>query len=277
MNETLVLKKNVKEGDPLVLIDFLEKYSGLSKSILKKVLNNGGVWIRKFADSKRVRIRRATADIFVDSLVELFYDPKFLALEVPVPKLLLDQKEWGLWYKPQGLLSQGTDFGDHCTILRQVDKQRGRGESYLVHRLDREAHGLVLMAYTQKAAALFSKEWQMGRVVKFYKAEVLGDITKKYPERGEITFKLDGKESKTTFEVLSTDGITSKLLVQIHTGRLHQIRRHLDMIGFPIMGDPKYGKGNKNQEGLRLLGYSLKFRDPFSKKEFNYSLDEITF
>lgn len=273
--QTLTIKKSVKEGDPLVLIDFLEMHSKLSKSVLKKVLNNGGVWLRKFTDSKRARVRRATTDIFVDSFVELYYDPKFMALDVPESKVVFDQKEWGLWYKPVGVLSQGTDYADHCTILRHVEKSKGK--AFIVHRLDREAHGLMLMAYTQKAAALFSKEWQMGRVQKFYKIEVLGDITKKYPEGGKIDLKLDGKEALTTFSVSKHDENTSELLVQIHTGRLHQIRRHFDMIGFPVMGDPKYGKGNKNQSGLRLMGYQLNFRDPFTKKDISYSLDEITF
>lgn len=275
--QTFSIKKTVKEGDPLVLIDFLESHSKLSKSVLKKVLNNGGVWVRKFADSKRARVRRATTEIFVDSLVELNFDPKFLNLEVPESKVVYDQKEWGLWYKPVGVLSQGTDYADHCTILRHVEKVKGNGKAFIVHRLDREAHGLMLMAYTQKAAALFSKEWQMGRVQKFYKVKVLGDITKKYPEGGKIDLKLDGKEALTTFTVIKHEEDSSELLVQIHTGRLHQIRRHFDMINFPVMGDPKYGKGNKNQAGLQLMGYRLIFRDPFTKKEINYALDEITF
>ena len=189
---------------------------------------------------------------------------------------MYDQKEWGLWYKPQGLLSQGTDFGDHCTILRQVEKAKGK--SFLVHRLDREAHGLMLLAYTQKAAGLFSTQWQKGNVRKFYKVEVLGNIALQYNSgSGDINLNLDGKEARTSFKILDANAEKSLLLVQIHTGRLHQIRRHFDMIGFPVMGDPKYGKGNKNQTGLRLMGYRLEFFDPFTKKEISYSLDEITF
>lgn len=269
------LKKNVKADDPLVLIDFLEKHSQLSKSTLKKVLNNGGVWWRKQTNSKRVRIRKAKADLTTESLVELFFDPKFISLEVPEAKVVYDQREWGLWYKPQGLLSQGTDFGDHCTILRQVEKIKGK--SFLVHRLDREAHGLMLIAYSQKAAAAFSLQWQKGDVKKFYKVEVLGDISERYQSGGEINFNLDGKEARTTFSILKNDMNSSILLVQIHTGRLHQIRRHFDMIGFPVMGDPKYGKGNKNYEGIRLMAYKLEFHDPFAGKNVSYSLDEIVF
>ena len=271
----LSIKKNVKEGEPLVLIDFLELHTKLSKSLLKKILNFGGVWVRKLPKSKRVRVRKATFDITNESFVELYYDPNLIKMEIPVSKVVFDQREWGLWYKPQGLLSQGTDYGDECTILRQVEKIKGK--SYLVHRLDREAHGLMLLAYSQKAAGAFSLLWQKSEVKKFYKVEVLGNIAEKFSAGGEIHLPLDGKEAKTTFTILKNDVNSSVLLVQIHTGRLHQIRRHFDLIGFPVMGDPKYGKGNKNYEGIRLMAYRLEFQDPLTLKNVSFSLDEIVF
>jgi tRNA pseudouridine32 synthase/23S rRNA pseudouridine746 synthase len=273
----ITFKKTVTEEDPKVLIDYLEKESKLSKSILKKVLNNGGVWLKKFKSAKMVRVRRATTEIFKDSAVEFYYDPQFLNVIPAEAKLLLDQKEWGIWFKPAGLLSEGTDFADHCTILRQVEKLKGNGNAYPVHRLDREAYGLMLIAYTQKAARIYSIKWQKGQVKKFYKVEVLGNIKEKYPEGGEINLVLEGKEAKTSFTIIDSNINSSKLLVQIHTGRLHQIRKHFEMIGFPVLGDPRYGRGNKNLEGLRLMSYRLEFRDPLSDKQINFALDDISF
>lgn len=269
------VKKSVREGDPLVLIDFLEKHTKLSKSVLKKVLNNGGVWLRKLATSKRLRTRRATADLTLDSHIEFFFDPRYLNLEVPESREVLAHKEWGIWYKPPGLLSQGTDFGDHCSILRQVEKSKGK--AFLVHRLDREAQGIMVFAYTHHAAAAFSKLWQDSNVEKFYKVEVVGNIKKKFPEGGEIQFKIDGKNAYTTFQIIEQKEFTALLLVQIHTGRLHQIRRHFEELGFPVLGDPKYGVGNKNSEGIRLMAYQLKFIDPLSKKPINFELSDVVF
>jgi tRNA pseudouridine32 synthase/23S rRNA pseudouridine746 synthase len=274
----ITFKKFVKEDDPKILIDFLEKESKLSKSILKKVLNNGGVWLKKFKSSKMIRVRRATMEIFKDSSIEFYYDPELMSIVPPEAKVLLDQKEWGIWFKPQGLLSQGTDFADHCTILRQVEKIKGNGNAYAISRLDREAFGLIFIAYTDKAARIFTKIWQDRKAEKIYKVEVLGNIKDQFPEGyGEITLALDGKDAKTTFTTIEANINTSKLLVQIHTGRLHQIRKHFHMIGFPVMGDPRYGTGNKNQEGLRLLSFQLNFRDPLSDKQINFALDDISF
>lgn len=269
------MKKSVKEGDPLILIDFLEKHTKLSKSVLKKVLNNGGVWFRKLSSSKRLKIRRATAPLYLESQVEFFFDPRFLSLEIPEAREVLPHKEWGLWYKPPGLLSQGTDFGDHMSILRQVEKLKGK--AFLVHRLDREAHGLMLFAYTHHAAGAFSQLWQKSIVKKFYKVEVVGNIQKAFPNGGDIHFKLDGKEAHSAFTIIEQKEHTAILLVQIHTGRLHQIRRHFEELGYPVLGDPKYGTGNKNSEGIRLMAYKLNFTDPLSKKEINFELSDVVF
>lgn len=264
----ITFKKSVKEGDPLILIDFLVKYSELSKSTLKKVLNNGGVWVRLFSTSRLTRNRRATQEINSESLIEFYYDPKLTNMLVPECKEVFKSREWGLWYKPQGLLSQGTEFGDHCSILRQIEKAKNK--AWLVHRLDREAAGLMLFAYTKNAARVFSELWQKHEVRKFYKVEVLGQLT----APGEIVLELDAKSARTTYTILETGPHTTKLLVEIHTGRLHQIRRHLEMIGHPVLGDPKYGVGNKNSEGLRLMAFQLIFRDPFTQKEINFQLPE---
>lgn len=273
--KAFTMKKNVKEGDPLVLIDFLEKHTKLSKSILKKTLNNGAVWVKKLETSKRLKTRRATAPLTLQSHVEFYFDPKLHSMNVPESREVMPHKEWGLWYKPPGLLSQGTDFGDHLSILRQVEKAKGK--AYLIHRLDREAHGLMVFAYTHHAAGSLSKLWQQGIVQKFYKVEVVGKLSEKYPEGGEINFKLDGKDARTSFKILEQKEFTAILLVQIHTGRLHQIRRHFEELGYPVLGDPKYGVGNKNNDGIRLMAYQLKFVDPLSKKEINFELSDVVF
>jgi tRNA pseudouridine32 synthase/23S rRNA pseudouridine746 synthase len=263
----IVFKKSIREGDPLVLIDFLEKYSLLSKSTLKKVLNNGGVHVRLENKSKLKCVRRATLPLTSDSLIEFYYDPKLVNLNLPPATILLDQREWGLWFKPVGMLSQGNEFGDHGSILRQVEKTKNK--AWLIHRLDREASGIMLFAYTIKAARLFSEIWQKHQVQKFYKIEVIGKIA---DDKGEINVKLDGKEALTTFQVIARTEFTTKLMVEIHTGRLHQIRRHFEAIGHPVLGDPKYGVGNKNEAGLQLVACRLIFTDPFTSKKIDYSL-----
>ncbi len=267
MDKQIVFKKSWREGDPLVLIDFLAKYSGLSKATLKKVLANGGVSVRVFATSKLSRVRRATKELTQDSLVEFHYDPKLTNMEIPEGQELTTTREWGIWYKPAGLMSQGNEFGDHCSLMRQVEKKKNK--AWLIHRLDREASGLMVFAYNPKSAHLLSRIFQERRVRKFYQIEVLGVLNH---DSGEIDKQLDGKEAKTLFTVLKRHDHTSLIEVELMTGRLHQIRRHFDLIGHPVMGDPKYGSGNKNEEGMKLVATRLQLRDPFTKKDIDLTL-----
>jgi tRNA pseudouridine32 synthase / 23S rRNA pseudouridine746 synthase len=65
-------------------------------------------------------------------------------------------------------------------------------------------------------------------------------------------------------EKITMENHTSLLRVFIRTGRKHQIRRHLDMIGFPVPGDPRYGSGNKNTDGMCLTASALSFQCPLT-------------
>jgi tRNA pseudouridine32 synthase/23S rRNA pseudouridine746 synthase len=146
-------------------------------------------------------------------------------------------------------------------------------EFFLIHRLDREAEGLMLIAHAKDAAARLSELFQKNLIIKKYRVEVLGNLGERSC-KGIIDLPLDGKTALTEFEVESynKDSNTSMVDITIKTGRLHQIRRHLEMIGFPVIGDPKYGKGNKNSEGMKLVAYSLRFRCPISNREVEYAI-----
>ncbi len=268
-DKPFTLKKTWREGDSTCLVDFLEKHTHLSKTVIKKNLNNGGVWVRLNNDSRLSKVRKATFVLTKESHVEFYYDPKWLNSNPPEAKELTTFKEWGIWYKPAGLLSQGTFFGDHFSILRQVEKKKNK--AWLIHRLDREAHGLMIFAYSKNAAKLFSYIFQNHQIRKFYKVKVLGEVKKD----AEINSKLDGKEAKTAFKVIESGAFESELLVEIFSGRLHQVRRHLESINHPVLGDPKYGIGNKNSEGLQLLAYQLIFVDPFTKKKIDFIIPDI--
>ncbi len=211
------------------------------------------------------RLRRETATVRPGDVLEIHYDAELLALVPPAARLVRDAVRWSAWDKPAGLLTQGTPFGDHATLLRQVEKALDR-DAFPVHRLDREVAGLVLVAHDPKAAAALSALLREGRVVKRYRAEVLGDVGSALGREGVVETPLDGKSARTLWRVVAHDAArdATTLDVTIETGRQHQIRRHLAEIGHPVLGDPRYGAGNKNREGLRLAAVFLAFAEPFT-------------
>lgn len=271
------LKIDVHSGIGVAASDFLASKSGLSKSKVKDAMNKGAVWLKK-KKGKIKRLRKATAVLNEGDHVELHYDERVLSVKPPPAECLDDRGAYSVWYKPSGMIAQGTIYGDHCSLMRHAELFfRPQRDVFLVHRLDREASGIMLIAHTRKAAAGLSELFQKSLIAKKYRAEVLGNTGEK-GFKGTLDFPLDGKSAITEYQVVSVDPErgTSTVDVFIRTGRLHQIRRHFDMIGHPVMGDPKYGKGNKNTEGLKLTAVSLRFRCPVTGKEVEFSIPQHT-
>ncbi len=267
------LKQAVSIDDPKTACDFLVKHTGLSKNRIKDTMNKGAVWIRK-EKGKQYRIRRATATLKTGDYLSIYYDDKLLALSPLRPECIGDQRRYSVWFKPAGLMSQGTKYGDHCSLLRQAELFfKSRRKVFPVHRLDREASGIVLIAHDKTAAGKLSRLFRSQKIIKRYRARVLGNLTAQRPQ-GKIDLPLDDKPAVTEFAVTDydPDSNISSVDIIIHTGRKHQIRRHFDAIGFPVMGDPRYGKGNKNNSGLKLMATALEFHCPFNDKDLVFDI-----
>lgn len=256
------------------VVSYLYRHTGISRRKLKDAMNKGAVWLRR-GHSKFRRIRRATTLVQSGDEISVYYDPGLLSLVPPTARLLWQCREYSLWYKPAGLLSQGTEYGDHASLLRQAELATTfRNPAYLIHRLDREAHGLMLIAHSSTAARRLSNLFQRRQVSKSYEVRVLG---KPPLDQADMRQPLDGKPAVSHYELLQydADSDTCVLCVRIQTGRRHQIRRHLAMLGHPVMGDPQYGQGNKNTNGLQLRATRLQFVCPFSGEKRDFELDAL--
>lgn len=272
----IVVEHRVSDDDPRHAAELLARRSGLSRRVVKEAMTKGAVWLRR--GGARRRLRRATAPLRVGDRVELYYDERVLKAEAPAARCLLEHERYSVWQKPAGLLSQGTDYGDHCSLLRQVELHRkGRG-AYLVHRLDRETSGLMLMAHDRKAAAALSALFRTGAVTKRYRAVVLGDADARLGHEGILSGEVGGKAARTTFRVLEVRSgggrVVSEVELLLGTGRTHQIRRQLAEAGLPVLGDPRYGRGNKNLEGLQLIARALELTCPFTGEAVRVELPD---
>lgn len=256
--------------------DLLAHVTGLSKNAVKDCMMKGGVWRRKNGRTA-VRLRRATAAVIPGDRLEIHYDPRLLALVPPEPELVFRNARYSVWNKPAGTLAQGTRFADHCAMPRLARTRLGlKAEPHPVHRLDQEARGLMLLAHDADAAARLGALFRDGLVKKGYMAVVAGRPS--WMEM-ETDAPLDGKESKSMFRVLQTDRPSGTALVaaRIATGRRHQIRRHLAGLGYPVLGDPRYGQRNTCAHGLQLLAQNLTFICPFTGKSMSWSLPPLVF
>lgn len=150
----------------------------------------------------------------------------------------------------------------------------------IVHRLDRDTSGLLIVARHARAQALLSTQMQRHEIVKRYLALVEGiikldqgsidaPIGRDPRHRQQMAITSHGsREARTHFRVLERFTRHTLLLLQLETGRTHQIRVHLKAIGYPVAGDPTYGTGN-SLPGMPLQrqflhAYQLQFTHPLT-------------
>jgi tRNA pseudouridine32 synthase/23S rRNA pseudouridine746 synthase len=274
MNETFSRTFAIEET--ATACDTLALLTGLPKARIKDCMIKGGVWWSR-PGRATARLRRATTPVHPGERLEINYDPHLLALVPTQPELLAKTRRYSVWNKPAGVLAQGTRFADHCCLPRLAQALLGaRSELHPVHRLDREASGIMLLSHDGQAAARLGELFRLGMVEKEYSVIVRGipDSTELLAEQ-----RLDGKDCRSRFMVLDTDPATNTALLtaRIETGRRHQIRRHLAGLGFPVLGDPRHGKNNACALGLQLLARTLALTCPFTRKHLSWTLPMPSF
>lgn len=194
--------------------------------------------------------------------------------------------------KPAGVLSQADSTGapDMLSLLKEYIKVKYNkpGNVYLglVHRLDRPVSGVMVFARTSKAASRLSEQIRTHKVNKIYHAVVNGTLPEKKGTLVSYILK-DSKENKVTvydrevpgskyaeldYEVVSAKDNMTLVKVFLKTGRSHQIRSQFAHIGHPLLGDVKYGKGEKDVD-LALFCSEMSIDHPVKGERMTFEAD----
>lgn len=175
-----------------------------------------------------------------------------LTTERPGLDLLYEDDQIAIVNKPSGLAMHRTAEQDTNLVEQGGAFMARRGtpcKLYPVNRLDRGTSGAVILAKSSTAAGIFGRQVKETGLDKLYLALVAG----RPKDEGGIDAPLDGKECLTRYRLLVAGAGCSLLEVVPLSGRMHQIRRHLEMVGHPILGDHRYG----GQRLTELAGFAL--------------------
>jgi len=283
--ETVIVKENNQKKR---LDSFISEECGLnlSRTMVKKLLDEEKILVNN--KLQKASYKPEIGDILTIDIPK----PKEIKLEaqdIPVP-VVYEDNDIIVVNKPKGMVVHPANGNPDGTLVNAIlamckDSLSGIGGEIrpgIVHRLDKDTSGLLIVAKNDLAHMNMSKQIQERKVTKKYIALVKGNvpedeatihmpIARSTKDRKKMAVDAKGKDAITHFKVLKRYGKYTLLELKIDTGRTHQIRVHMSYIGHPVVGDMVYSNG-KNEfgvEGQMLHAKSLEFKHPVTNKEMH--------
>ena len=198
--------------------------------------------------------------------------------------IIYQDKDILVCVKPAGVLSTDEPGGLPELIRQELGDPNANVRT--VHRLDRTVSGLMVLARRSKAASELSRQIREGEFQKEYLAVIHGTPEK---DRGKLRDLLlrnkqerktyivsesgkDVQEAVLEYWVLNRTEDMTRVRIQLHTGRTHQIRAQFSGRGFPLVGDRKYGIP-EDDCNIALWSYRLAFKHPYSGQPMEFTLE----
>jgi 23S rRNA pseudouridine1911/1915/1917 synthase len=280
----------------------LEEYKGLrldvylanampevpSRVFIKKMVDAGQVKVN--GRQEKVKYKVAAGDCIEADINEEAFAPK----DIPAEKMELDvfyeDDDLAVINKPEGLTVHPASGSQSGTLVnglmyhyKELSDINGIVRPGIVHRLDRDTSGLILIAKTNVAHARLGRQFEKHTIIKRYVARVQGKVQfdqgvidvplerhKKYHDMRQVAKDGGGKSASTLYQVLKRYPKSTLIALYPQTGRTHQLRVHMKHLGHPILGDEKYGR-KESFPRLALHAQSIAFSHPITKAYIEFS------
>ena len=258
-----ILKESRTKIQELIKSENIKVNSMKTKASYK--LEKGDEVYINIPDAKQVDIIAQDIDI------EIVYEDKYL---------LIVNKKAGMVVHPSKGHEQNTLVNALLYKVGDLSGINGEIRPGIVHRLDKDTSGLIIIAKDDKTHNLLTEMFKNKEIKKIYYAIVKGSMNKQSgtlisnigrdeKDRKKMTVKKDGgKEAITNFDIVDKNEKYSLVRLNLKTGRTHQIRVHLSHFFFPIIGDSVYGRKDEFPRQM-LHAYELSFIHPITKKSVN--------
>ena len=259
----------------------------LSRATVQRLIEEENIIVnnQKTKDSYKLKLNDEI-EIIIPEAKEIALKAENIPLEI-----LYEDSDIIVVNKPKGMVVHPANGNPDGTLVNAVmaickDSLSGIGGEIrpgIVHRLDKDTSGCIIVAKNDKAHVVLSEGLKNHEIKKTYIALVRGiikeneatinmPIARSTKDRKKMAVDKKGKEAITHFKVLNRfDNKYTLLEINIETGRTHQIRVHLSHIGYPIIGDEVYsnGKNEWNIKGQCLHAKSLDFKHPITEKQMH--------
>lgn len=254
------------------LIEYLIKYTDYNKSKIKSLLKYKKIYINGLNNFKLPIKLKINDNIKIDLTIK----------EILPFEIIYEDNDIIVVNKNAGLLTIATKDEREITLYHQVREyaHKNKFKIFIVHRLDRDTSGLVLFSKNEYLKNLLQDNWNNLVKNRRYYALVHGKIKEDgkidnflYEEKNTFVHSSKlGKRAITSYKPIRYNEKYTLLDVNITTGRKNQIRVHLSELGFPIVGDKKYGLKYNPINRLGLHAYKLTIVHPITKKILDFEL-----
>ncbi len=269
-----------------------EQNQEISRSMLQKLLKDNQVTVNGKAVSKSYKVTDGDEIILeIPEPVELDVLPEDIPIEIVYEDddLLVVNKPKGMVVHPAAGNYNGTLVNAllyHCK--GRLSSINGIIRPGIVHRIDKNTSGLLIVAKTDKAHTGLAEQIKAHTFTREYQAVICGRLKEsngiieapigRHPvdRKKMCVTEKNSKEAKTEYTVLDEFNGYSHIKLKLYTGRTHQIRVHMSYVGHPVYGDDVYGKASKLCEGQCLHAKKIGFIHPISGDylEFDSELPE---
>ena len=276
----------VLENEKVRIDNYLSDKLDISRSKVQKLIKDGNVLVN--GQSVNVSYKVKIGDVIEYSL-DLNEETDITPEDIPIDivyeddDLLVINKASGMVVHPAPGHYTGTLVN---ALLYRFNLNCGEANRPgIVHRLDKDTSGLMLVAKNEFIHEKLSEMIGKKDVERKYLAIVDGlikhdtgtidaPIGRDTNNRQKMAVTdVNGKDSITHFKVLERFDNNTFIECILETGRTHQIRVHMNYIGYPINNDPLYGRGKATEFGQMLHSYSIKFNHPRTGKELSFRVD----
>lgn len=270
--------QNIRLDKVIAILD-----ADLSRSMIQKMLDDGKILVNEKKEKASYKTK-LNDKISVEEVIAKEIELK--AEDIPV-EVIYEDVDIIVVNKPKGMVVHPANGNPDGTLVNAImnickDSLSGIGGEIrpgIVHRIDKDTSGLLIIAKNDKAHINLSEQIKNREITKKYVALVRGvikennatidmPIGRSDKDRKKMAVRKDGKNAVTHFDVIKRYNGYTYLDIKIDTGRTHQIRVHLAEIGYPIIGDGVYSNGRNpfGVEGQMLHAKSLEFKHPITGK-----------